>query len=87
MADQELQHEEDAPAVGVEPRLYSMPEVAALLSTSVAQVRALVRSGEMPAMRLGGRGQWRVERSRLEAWIDEQHEATARWVKDNPFPG
>ncbi|KJK13965.1 hypothetical protein UB45_00600 [Terrabacter sp. 28] len=64
-----------------------MPEVAVLLSTSVAQVRSLVRSGDLPAMRLGGRGQWRVDRARLEVWIDTQHEATQSWIKDNPFPG
>lgn len=36
---------------------------------------------------MGGRHQWRVDRVRLDAWIEQQHETTARWVKGNPFPG
>lgn len=82
----DIERDEQAPAEGLGQRLFDMTEVAALLSTSVAQVRSLVRSGELPAMRLGGRGQWRVERGRLEAWIDEQHAETAEWIKGNPFP-
>ncbi|MDP9395074.1 MAG: helix-turn-helix domain-containing protein [Actinomycetota bacterium] len=36
---------------------------------SRSQVYALVRTGELPAIKIGGRRQWRVERSQLEAYI------------------
>jgi prophage regulatory protein len=39
------------------------------------QVRSLVRSGELPAIQIGGRGVWRVERTELEAYIQRQYAA------------
>ncbi len=50
-------------------RFLTMDQVAEQLATSRAQVYALVRSGELPALKIGGRGQWRVECDRLEAYI------------------
>ncbi len=38
-----------------------MADAAHVLGISVAQVYALVRRGELPAIKIGGRGQWRVE--------------------------
>jgi Helix-turn-helix domain len=49
-------------------------------------VYALVRSGELPAIKIGGRGVWRVDRQRLEAYIDRLHTETAEWVRTHP-PG
>jgi excisionase family DNA binding protein len=43
------------------PRFLTLADVAEVLNTSVAQVYALVRRGELPAIKIGGRGQWRVE--------------------------
>jgi hypothetical protein len=45
----------------------------------------MVRSGELPAIKVGGRGQWRVERDRLEAYIQQKYSETADWVKENPL--
>ncbi len=50
-------------------RFLTLDQVAEELATSRAQVYALVRSGELPAIKIGGRGQWRVERFRLEDYI------------------
>ena len=44
-------------------RFLTLSDVAEILSVSVAQARAMVRSGELPAIQVGGRGQWRVEKS------------------------
>ncbi len=66
-------------------RFLTLEQVADELNTSVAQIYALVRRGELVAIRLGGRGQWRVERARLEAFIDYLYEQTAQYVKDNPL--
>ncbi len=74
-----------SPDPDVQPRFYRMSEVTVLLATSEGQVRAMVRNGDLPAMKIGGRGQWRIERTRLDEWIEQQHRATAQWVKDNSF--
>jgi excisionase family DNA binding protein len=46
-----------------------LDEVADILSMSQAQVYVLVRRGELPAIRIRGRGLWRVERVELERFI------------------
>lgn len=59
-------------------RFLTLAETAELLSVDVAAVDELVRSGELPAIRVGTSGPWRIERAQLEVWIDEQYEATRR---------
>lgn len=49
-------------------RFLTLDQVADELSTSRAQVYALVPTGELAASKIGGRGQWRVERVRLEEY-------------------
>ena len=51
----------------VAPRFLTLTDVAEVLNTSSAQVYALVRRGDLVAIKIGGRGQWRVEASELEA--------------------
>jgi excisionase family DNA binding protein len=68
-----------------EPRFLLLDDVATELSTSKAQIYAMVRSGELPAIKVGGRGQWRVERAKLEKFISQAYTDTAKWVRDNPF--
>ena len=66
-------------------RFLTLPEVAEVLNTSVAQVYALVRRGELVAMRIGGRGQWRVEVDELERFIQQKYaEARAGTVPAAP---
>jgi prophage regulatory protein len=59
---------------GIEPRLLTLEDVATYLSVSVAQVYALVRSGGLTAVKIGGRGIWRVDRRQLDAYVDRLHE-------------
>lgn len=59
-----------------EPRFLPLADVADILSVSSAQAYALVRSGDLPAIKVGGRGQWRVERSELEKFIERAYEQT-----------
>jgi excisionase family DNA binding protein len=56
-----------------------LEEVAIYLNVSVPQVYSLVRSGDLPAVKLGGRGVWRVDRKRLDEYIDGLHEETEKW--------
>ena len=55
------------------PRFLNLADVAEILATSVSQVRALVHSRELRAIQIGGRGQWRVERVELEAFIQRMY--------------
>jgi excisionase family DNA binding protein len=66
-------------------RFLQLSEVAEELSVTVSQVYHMVRSGELPAIKVGGRGQWRVERERLESYIAQRYTETAEWVKENPL--
>ena len=66
-------------------RFYTLAQVAETLATSKAQVYALVRSGELPAIKIGGRGQWRLEDSQIESWLDAKYEKTRQFIADNPF--
>jgi excisionase family DNA binding protein len=59
-------------------RFLTIPGVAEELATSPAQIRALIRRRELPALQIGGRGQWRVERAKLEEYIEAAYEATQR---------
>ncbi len=67
------------------PRFLLIEDVATELATSRAQIYAMVRSGDLPAIKVGGRGQWRVERARLEEFIAQAYMDTATWVRANPF--
>jgi excisionase family DNA binding protein len=73
------------PKPNVEPRFYTLEQTAAYLNVSVPQVYALVRSGELPAIKIGGRGVWRVGRTQLEAFVERLHEETASWAKTHPL--
>ena len=67
------------------PRYLRLDDVAAYLSVSVPQVYALVRSGQLPAVKIGGRGQWRVDRQKLDAYLEKLEEETAKWTKAHPL--
>jgi excisionase family DNA binding protein len=49
------------------------------------RIYALVRNGDLPAIKVGGRGQWRIERSRLEDYIAQAYLDTKHWIRHNPF--
>ena len=67
------------------PRFLQLADVAEILNISAAQTYALVRSGELPAIKVGGRGQWRVESAQLEAYIQRAYDDTKRFVEEHPF--
>lgn len=58
---------------GMEQRFLDLAGVAEWLAISGAQARALVVSGELPAIQVGGRNQWRVEIAELEAYIQRKY--------------
>ena len=66
-------------------RFLTLADVAETLNISAAQTYALVRSGELRAIKVGGRGQWRVEATELERYIASAYEQTAEFVAAHPF--
>jgi excisionase family DNA binding protein len=71
--------------LGVEPRFMTLEDVANFLNVSVPQVYSLVRSRELPAIKIGGRGIWRVDRRQLEAYIERLHQETDEWARAHPL--
>jgi excisionase family DNA binding protein len=67
------------------PRFLQLADVAEILNTSTAQVYALVRRGDLPAIKIGGRGQWRVEASELESYIQRLYAETRSFVDQHPY--
>lgn len=66
-------------------RFLTLADVAEVLNTSSAQVYALVRRGDLPAIKIGGRGQWRVEAAQLEDYIQRMYAETRDFVDSHPF--
>ncbi len=66
-------------------RFLQLTEVSEVLNISAAQAYALVRSGELPAIKVGGRGQWRVEATELEGYIQRMYAETKSFVESHPF--
>ena len=54
-------------------RFMTLDDVREVLSISSTQAYSLVRSGELRAIRVGGRGQWRIENAELEAYIQRSY--------------
>jgi excisionase family DNA binding protein len=59
-------------------RFLTLTDTAEILNISANQAYALVRSGELPAIKIGGSGHWRVERAVLESYIEAKYEEARR---------
>ena len=70
---------------GMSQRFLTLADVAEILNISAPQTYALVRRGELPAIKIGGRGQWRVEQQALEEYIEQMYADTKRFVEEHPF--
>jgi excisionase family DNA binding protein len=67
-------------------RFLTLADTAEILNVSASQTYALVRSGELPAIKVGGSGHWRVERTVLESYIEAKYEESRRlslWSQSN----
>jgi excisionase family DNA binding protein len=67
------------------PRFLQLADVAEVLNISANQVYALVRRGDIPAVKIGGRGQWRVEATELEKYIERLYAETKQFIDTHPF--
>lgn len=64
------------------PRFMTLTDVAEELQVSTAAARTMVLKGELEAFQIGGRGQWRVDSQKFEAFIEELHEQQRQRVED-----
>jgi excisionase family DNA binding protein len=69
------------------PRFLQLADVSEILNISASQTYALVRSGDLPAIKVGGRGQWRVEATALEEYIQRCYAETKAFVAAHPLGG
>jgi excisionase family DNA binding protein len=66
-------------------RFLTLTDVAEVLNISMSQTYALVRNGELEAIKIGGRGQYRVERDKLESYIARMYDETRKFLAEHPF--
>jgi excisionase family DNA binding protein len=70
------------------PPLLKPADVARVLNVTVTQVYTLMRSGDLPALKIGKKGVWRVSRDTLDAYLAElEAEARSRSPITDPAPG
>jgi excisionase family DNA binding protein len=74
-----------APGPPGQQRFLQLAEVADVLNISAAQAYALVRRGDIKAIKIGGRGQWRVETTELEAYIRRLYQETTEFITSHPY--
>jgi len=65
----------DATALG---RFLTLSDTAEILAITPAEALELVRSNELPAIRIGPSHVWRVERFMLESYIEAKYEEARR---------
>ena len=58
-------------------RFLTLADVAEVLNISTNQTRALLKSGELRGIQLGGRAFWRIEAAELEAYIQRLYEQSS----------
>ncbi|MFZ4893282.1 helix-turn-helix domain-containing protein [Plantibacter sp. Mn2098] len=59
-------------------RFLTIADTADILNVSTTDVAELIDSGQLPAIRVGRGGPWRIERDVLEGYIDGQYEEARR---------
>ena len=61
-------------------RFLTIEQVAQELNVSEAQIRALLRSGDLRGIQVGGRGAWRIGVNDVEDFIAEAYRKTAERI-------
>lgn len=67
--------------VNAASRFLSVDDVADELAISRAQVYTLLKTGELPAIQVGPKRVWRIERAKLEEYIERQYAAVLQAVE------
>ncbi|MBP2264718.1 excisionase family DNA binding protein [Pseudarthrobacter sp. PvP004] len=67
-------------------RFLTIEQVAEELNVSVSQIRALLKSGELRGIQVGGRSVWRIAISDVEDYITEAYRLTAERIIAGELP-
>lgn len=57
-------------------RFLTLADVTEILNISMPQAYALVRGGDLRALQIGGRGQWRVSETDLDDYVQRMYDET-----------
>lgn len=55
------------------PRFLTIEQVAEELATSEVQIRAMLKTGQLKGIQIGGRNVWRIGRQDLEDFIQDAY--------------
>jgi prophage regulatory protein len=66
-------------------RFLSIEQVAQELNVGEPLVRAMLKSGELRGIQVGGRGVWRIGIADLDAYIEEAYRRTAEKISRGAF--
>lgn len=61
-------------------RFLTVEQVSEEPNVGVPQIRALLRSGELRGIQVGGRGQWRIGANDIEDYVDAVYRRTAECI-------
>jgi excisionase family DNA binding protein len=67
-------------------RFLTIEQVAEALNVGQPLVRALLRTGELRGIQIGGRGIWRVATTDVEDYISHAYQATADRIAAGEIP-
>jgi excisionase family DNA binding protein len=70
-----------SPSPASAPRFLTVKQVAKELAITESITYTLLRSGELPAIQVGPKNVWRIERTKLEEYIADRYAATRRAVE------
>lgn len=63
-----------------QPRFLTIAQVADELNVKQSLVQGLIRSSELRAFQVGGRGLWRIGRQDIEDYIERAYRCTAERI-------
>lgn len=63
-------------------RLLTLSEAADLLQVSTRTLQRMIRTGELPAFKVGG--QWRVRGTLLQRWVEQRENPAVESKNDRP---
>lgn len=68
-----------------QPRFLTLAQVADELNVKQSLVQGLIRTGELRAFQVGGRGLWRIGRRDIEDYIEKAYRHTAERIAVGEF--
>ncbi|WP_402464386.1 helix-turn-helix transcriptional regulator [Isoptericola aurantiacus] len=68
-------------------RFLDLKQVSDELAVTKAQVYTILKNGDLPAIQVGPKRVWRIERVKLEEYIERQYAATREAVEGGDVQG